>query len=360
MQKYVFYLTSVFILGAASALAQADSSAPAAPQPYYSHAFYSASHAAGPNAPEWILTLDVIKAKTEALMGKNSKLMAEREALIREYKEKQETIRSWQAKNQDLREFLKKRHGRSNEEMKVDELAEQIKAKKEQLKVFNEQLLNLNKELESAEQKLQLKRLRISDLQLKRNQDGLEAKMQQVLKQQEITEDDAEMIGLKQQFQKHKEQETALEGQVKELEFQRMGAAAMPPVVDEQQIKVLEEKVQSLRQQKEDLQKQFNSDNTQAGLQRYQQLMARKKELEDKIKGFDTQLSQLNSPQAKGLSENKTNKQLLKQMVQLDSQNARLRQKISIFGENVALLKTQVKRLERRFNVTKGSPKKTK
>ena len=338
-------------------MAQIDSSAS---QPYYSHAFYSASHQGGANAPEWLLTLDVIKAKTEALMGKNSKLMAERESLMREYKDQQEKIHSWQAKNHDLMEFLKTRHGRSDEEMKVVELNGQIKAKKEQLKALNDGLINLNKEAEAVDQKIQLKKLRISDLQLKHNQDGLEAKMQQVLKQQEIIEDDAEMIGLKQQLQQQKDQEQAFEGQVKELDYQRMSAAATSQPVDDQKIKVLEDKVQSLRQQKEDLQKHINSDNSQANLQRYQQLMTRKNELQSKIKDFDSQLGQLNGGKGNDLTEDKTNKQLLKRMIQLDNQNARLRQQITIFGENVTLLKTQVKRLERRLNVSKISPRKIK
>ena len=357
MRQIIFYSIFILTVGVVNALAQLDSSAP---QQYYSHSFIRTSGEAAANTPEWQLTLDVIKAKTETLMEKNNKLMADRESLIKEYKDQQEAIRSWQVKTQDLQQFLKQRHGRSDEDIKAEELNDQVKQKKAQLKDLQNQLNNFNKQVEGIDQKIHLKKLKISDLKLRKNQEGLDVKVQQMLKESEISQKDDGLDSLKQQFQQHKAQEEALQQQVKDLQYKHMASVAMPPQVDEQQIKALEEKKESLRRQKEDLQKRFNSDNSQANLQRYQVLMTRKNELEDKIKSFDSQLNELNKSQSKDLVDNKSNKQLIKQMVQLDNRNARLRQQISIFGENVSLLKTQVKRLERRLNLRKNSSDKTK
>ena len=83
------------------------------------------------NTPPWQLTLDVIKSKAQVLIDVNNKLMAEHDSLVGQQKQVMVDTRDLQMKNEDLKKFLKERHGKSDQQIKIDDLTEQINRKKQ-------------------------------------------------------------------------------------------------------------------------------------------------------------------------------------------------------------------------------------
>ena len=75
-------------------------------------------------------------------------------------------------------------------------------------------------------------------------------------------------------------------------------------------------------------------------------------ELEGKIKDFETHLNQIKETTRIETPEEKTNKQLFRTMIQVDSKNKQLRRRNANLNEDIRLLRTQVKRLERKVYLT--------
>ncbi len=353
MQKIVFTLVFITLPFATNLWAQTQSTPIDRTSSYLLNNPVSQSNS---NVATWQLTLDVIKSKAQDLLQKNSVLMAERESLLKAYDDEQEAIRNLKKNNEESKQFLKQRHGRSDEQFKIDELEAQVKQKKESLKEAKDILNSLKAQAQGIDQKIQLKKLQLSDLQIQRNQEDLKVSMQETLKVKDAAKDDDELKALKEKLKQSNDQEEALEKQLQSSKEEQAFRSNIPAGVSHEQINDLQIKLDNLKQQKEDLQKRLNNDNTQAHMKRYQDLMTHKEELEERIKGFETILNQLRYVSKEKIVEDRADKQMLKQMSALDNQNAQLRQKVQTFQENVKLLKLQVKRLERRADNQKNAP----
>lgn len=343
MKKAIFNFSLFFILGAVNSWAQVSSKAT---EQVNSYLLKQSMETQG-TAPTWQLTLDVIKAKAEALLQKNNDMMAQRDALLKQYNQEQKIIETLKKNNEEIRQFLKERHGRSDEQFKMDEIEAQIHQRKALLKETQDRLVQLNQVSEGLDQKIQLKKLRISDIQIDQKKQDLQLSMQQALKEKDASKDDDELIALKKKLHEQKEQEAVLE---KQGDQAQLGMFKEPVQVSTEEINALEEKQDNLRHQKDDLQKRLNGDNNQANMHRYQELMLKKSELEEKIKGFEVVLNQLKESSKENLTDDKSNKLMLKQMIKIDNRNTQLKQKVHELQENVLVLRSQVRRLEKKVN----------
>ncbi len=304
------------------------------------------------NVPRWLVSIDTIKTKAQGLMEKNIQLMSERDSLTNEDRKSKEQIHDVQIKNEILKQLLKERHGRSDQQMQVEDLTNQIKAKKDQLKRRQQELVKVQKQADDIDRKVRLKMLKISDLKLRQKAESLKANMQNILRQQaSLAKNDQGLVQDKQRLQQEKNNESALEKELADLKQTK----AVSMTVDAGDIQSLALNLQTLIQQKEDLQKKNNADNNPAKEVPYQQLTLKKKELEDKIKEYEVQLDRLKNPAILGLWGEQQRKQIVHQMVEIDNHNAQLRQRITDLREDVSLLKKQVSRLERKVNFTQGS-----
>src|SRR3989338_6249995 len=82
----------------------------------------------------WLLTLDTIKAESSRLMTQNTRLNADYHALLEEVDQLNASIEGQGGKNAALADFLKTRHGRSNQQVRIQELERQIKDQRDELK----------------------------------------------------------------------------------------------------------------------------------------------------------------------------------------------------------------------------------
>src|SRR5690242_19469065 len=81
---------------------------------------------------QWQLTFDVIKAKVDALVRENARLTAEAQSLKAQEQKLYVTIGEQGQKNEAIRQFLKERKGRTDQQIRMEELAGQVKTKKAQ------------------------------------------------------------------------------------------------------------------------------------------------------------------------------------------------------------------------------------
>jgi chromosome segregation ATPase len=301
-----------------------------------------------PNTPEWQLTLDVIKSKTRSLIDRNAILMNDHDTLVASIQRVQIDQRDWKLKNEALRQLLKQSRGKSEQQRQIDALNGQIKAKENNIKSLQRTLTDIQRDADEESHKIQLRKLKAAEIELHIKLEASQARAIDKIDQRSAIENDDEYDQLRQKLQDERSEEDDLKAQLEEVKRASAAPPAATPDVDEGQIKALEATLESLGKQKEDLQNRLNVDNSGANTQRYLQLMTKKKELEEKVKSFETQLNQLKEPATFGLLDSKQKKQIIRQMAQIDTRNVQLRQKISDLKQDVILLRDQVSRLERK------------
>jgi len=82
----------------------------------------------------WLLTLETIKAKSSQLMAQNTRLTADHQMLVQDINRLNASVEEQGRKNAALADFLKTRHGRSDQQVRIRELEKQIKGKRDELK----------------------------------------------------------------------------------------------------------------------------------------------------------------------------------------------------------------------------------
>lgn len=95
---------------------------------------------------QWQLTLDVIKSKAQALMVENNSLQVEYRQFTGQVQELQQSIDEQQHKNDQMARFLKERNGRTDQQLRIEELTQIVQTKRREALNFDEQLENLKKE----------------------------------------------------------------------------------------------------------------------------------------------------------------------------------------------------------------------
>lgn len=101
----------------------------------------------GPADATWLLTLDTIKARSNQLMAQNTRLTVDYHALLEEIDQLNVSIEEQGRKNAALADFLKTRHGRSDQQVRIQELERQIKASRRGASKPGNELDRLRQEL---------------------------------------------------------------------------------------------------------------------------------------------------------------------------------------------------------------------
>ncbi len=94
---------------------------------------------------QWQLTLDVIKSKVQTLVIENNRLQAQYRKLTDQAQKLQQSIDDQQNKNEQMDFFLKKRHGATDQQVRIEELTKMIKTKSQETRTFDKQLKNLQR-----------------------------------------------------------------------------------------------------------------------------------------------------------------------------------------------------------------------
>ncbi len=84
---------------------------------------------------QWQLTLDAIKAKAQTLLIENNAIQGQSRQLIDEEQKLRQAIKNEQDKNEAMRLFLNQRHGRTDEQMQLEQLKQAIRTKRQQARI---------------------------------------------------------------------------------------------------------------------------------------------------------------------------------------------------------------------------------
>lgn len=256
---------------------------------------------------QWQLTLDGIKSKAQTLMVENNGLQVEYRELLGQVQKLQQSIDDQQNKNEQMDGFIKERHGQTDQQVRIEQLARSIKAKKQEARIADKEL---------------------RDLQRKQSEIGRTIRVETLQPQAED-----QLPGLRKQLEDDNKQEVLLENELGAL---RNG-----------------DKIQSLQ----DETKLSNTAMRQASGahgDRYDKLKKRKEELEADINAYELRLYDLRQSSLVALSWTLKKKKLVHTMVQIDARNNQMRDKIKELREDIDVLRDQVARLERRVNFAKG------
>ena len=284
----------------------------------------------GPSSmPEqWQLTLDVIKAKAQSLLIENNAIQAKHRQLIQQEQSLRGAIKDAQDKNEAMLLFLKERHGRTDQQVRLEELSQAVKTKRQQIKLFDERLRNL-----------------------KKNQTNPSSAVPAVLAV------DGQLADLRQRLEEEKKQEVILENEWGTL---KSGGQSQNLNLDtlEEQNKQLQLRLKDLQEKKSLSQGKFtDAIPALANQKKYEELKKRKDQLEADIRAYETRMNQLKDSSLSSLSWPRQKKKLIHEMVQADAHNNQLREKIKMLREDVDILRDQVAKLERRVNFTQGKDK---
>jgi len=259
-----------------------------------------------------------------------------------------QALKDEQDKNEATRLFLNQRHGRTDQQVQLEALQQAVKIKRQQAKESQEQLENLKRKQADLDHKIQLQRLRLSDIP--RHQ--LEQKQETPTPAVPII--DGQLTDLRRQVEEENKQEAILEDQLSSLksggQAHNLNKDAMA-----RQNRQLELRLKDLQEQKPKTSPQKAGDLVRQ--RKYDELKKRKDQLEAAISAYEKRMDQLKY--SSGLTAPWANqrKKLIHAMVQKDARNNQLREKIKMLREDVDILKDQVARLERRVNFMQGQNK---
>jgi hypothetical protein len=304
---------------------------------------------------QWQLTLDVIKSKAQTLLIENNGLVVKYQQLVSQAQEIKQAISIQQNKNEQMSVFLSQRHGRGDQQLRIEELSRIVRMKKQDSTVLNEKLTGLTKKKSLMDQNIQRLKYAISDIEL-HNQ----AQQQKIQTPQGTTQAQSQdqLTELRKQLEEANKQEVLLENQLGALKTGDKTQHLNVDAVEEENRK-LEAQLDILRLQKLHHEKQ-SSDTTlaQANARMYGQLRRRKEQLEASIYAYEMRMDQLRESSLVALSWPLKKKRLVHEMVQKDAHNNQMRDKIKDLREDIEVLRDQVAKLERRVDFSQGKNQK--
>jgi chromosome segregation ATPase len=235
------------------------------------------------------VTIDSIKTKAQSLAVENDGLQIEYRKLVEEAQKLQQAIDQQEANNTRVQAFLDDRHGRTDQQLRLEELTQRIKAKDRQTLA-----------LERQWRELQRKQSKFGVVSLARP-----------------SETDS-FSQLRAQLEDENRQEVSLNN---ELEALKTG----------NKILVLKK-------------------DTAGDDERYQRLKKRRDEFEAAIRNYEARMDELRQSSLVVLSWPAQKKKLVHEMVQLDAHNNKMRDQIKVLREDIDVLRDQVARFERRLD----------
>jgi hypothetical protein len=263
----------------------------------------------------------------------------------------QRSIADEQYKNEQLAQFIKQRHGQTDQFLRIEELNKVIDVKRQQARGFDEQLRNLQRKKSDLDNKIQQLKYTVSDIELHQQAQKEKAVVPQEKPQPRV---DAQLVQLRKELEDSNKQEVLLENELGSL---KTGGQAQNLNVDalDAENKQLETRLDLLRLQK--LQREKRSSDallSQAAGRMYDKLKSRKEQLEASIYAYEMRLDQLRESSLMALSWPVKKKKLVHEMVQLDAHNNQMRGNAKVLREDIDVLRDQVAKLERRVDFTQG------
>ena len=271
-----------------------------------------------PLPEQWQLTVEGIKSQAHLLMVENNGLQDEHQQLTEQVEKLQQSINERQDKNDQLAQLLKERHGRTDQQLRIEELTKMVKTKRQEARILEEKWMSLRKSQRTGS-------LRVDDLNEWRKQLEDESKHEVKLEN--------ELTDLKTADKTQNINKKALEIENKKLEAR---------------LSVLQ--LKKLRHMKGYSDKQLAQDNVLM----YDQLKKRKDQLEANISVYESRMDDLRESSVMALSWTLQRKKLIHDLVQTDTRNNKIRDKIKVLREDIDVLRDQVAKLERRANAVKG------
>ena len=312
---------------------------------------------------QWQLTLDVIKTKAQTLLVQNKELAAQHEDLQAQLAHTQDIINQQQAANASLRQLLKERNGRTDQQIALEQLKAQVKSIKNEAAGAQEKLSIWKKKLADLERKINLQKLKIAEVQLRQDQRDVQAKLGEALQAPSAinVEAAAQLDEVRKQLEEAKAQEAMLENQIAALKDNKSALASHSGLDEEN--RVLGNRLESLRQQKVQREKAAMQAKSASAVykDRYYQLKKHKALLEEQIRSYEVKASLMKkSIIDSNLPWPAQKKRMIHEMVQEDARNSQLREKITDIREDISILREGVTRMERRISAMEPKDNKSK
>ena len=264
------------------------------------------------------MTVEGIKSQAKALMVVNNGLQDEHQQLTDQVQKLQQSINERQDKNDQLAQLLKEMHGRTGQQLHIEELTKMVKTKRQEARTIEERWKALQRPQGTGT-------LRGDDL------NGWRKQLEDENKQEVMLEN--ELTALKTASKSQNMNEAALQTQNKKLEAR---------------LSVLQ--LLKLQHMKGYSDKQLAQDYVLM----YDQLKKRKDQLEANISVYESRMDELRESSVMALSWTLQRKKLIHNLVQTDTRNNKIRDKIKVLREDIDVLRDQVAKLERRVNAVKG------
>ncbi len=160
------------------------------------------------------MTLDVIKSKAQTLLVENNGFQVEYRKLTEQAQKLRQSIDEQQNKNEQMARFLKERHGRTDQQVRIEELTQIIKTKKQEVRNFDEQWENLKKKQADLDHRIQQAKNMISHIELRQQMGTKEVQAYQNSGQ---APGDDQLTQLRKQLEDENRQEVLLENELGEF-----------------------------------------------------------------------------------------------------------------------------------------------
>lgn len=298
---------------------------------------------------QWRLSLDVIQAKAKQLVILNHELTSKNTGLKEAIGKISNSVTQLGEKNQKMKDFLRQRNGKTDQHIQLEEIAQNIKLRQVQLQAHQDDIDGLNKQLMDAQRKVNVKRLRIAEWEIRKKSQEVELDYKKQIYASQVPSPE-DLNQLRKQLEKEKVNEAALEAKINEYSksatTQHLDANALRHENSQLQARVETYQKEVIFRRKAASSPKNND--------KYQAMLSRKHDLEEKIKAYEARIDMLKNPANFTLSWDKQKKTLIRSMVQADASNQQLKSKIENIKEDIAVLRDQVAKLERRINFGQG------
>jgi chromosome segregation ATPase len=314
------------------------------------------AHAQVPEEPssmpeQWQLTLDVIKSKAQTLLIENNGLQLQYRQLTGQVQKLKQSIIDQQDKNEQMTRLIKERHGRTDQQMRIDELTQVIKAKKKEARISDEQLASLTRKKSDLDRKLQQLKYTISDIELHAQNDKEKVQAPKNIVQPQGND---QLAQWRKQLEDENRQEVLLQNELADLKTGGKMQNLNVDAIDDEN-KQFEAHLDVLRLQKLRYVRKSSDDQLAgANARMYDYLKKRKEELEANISVYEARMDELRESSLMAMSWPLKKKKLVHAMVQTDAHNNQMRDKIKVLHEDIGVLRDQIARLERRVDFAQG------
>lgn len=278
---------------------------------------------------QWQSGVDAIRSQMEVLIRQNDQLTRTYDQDKVQEAHLLKMIDEQRKKVDALNDFLKQRAGKTDQQLHMDALSDQLSIKRLQLNKVLLDYKTKHAQVENVQQRLEDKRRRVSAYELEQG-DGASKKTK-----------DIKVDPALEQLRKDLEKQKASEGRL----ISQMDPSKMTG--NSYDLGPLQDKLIALQNQKAALlRKPLVSASPDKD--KFYLMQAKKEELEVKIRSFERRIDVLKSSSEFSGSWSASRKQMVRDIVLGDTRNKRLANAIKDLREDIILLRTQIGVLEKR------------